>query len=240
MDLNSILGAAQARLKELRKELGKLDLLRNEEQKLARLLEGHGHPRVAAVFKPRGRKPKGKGGRPPSKLGLATGVLKKFAGTNGMTVREILERLRKSNADLFKHRDAAALLSRAFGQSMKGKSPRVKVIVKGGPGRAARYGAASSVAPDRKLKGKGLGAAKNGAPSKLALATEVLQKSPKGMTITEMLERLRKSHGELFKAKHAHKMLANALRQDLRSKTPRVKVLAKGGRGKAATYGVAA
>lgn len=41
MDLNSIVVAAQERLKELRKELGKLDFLREEEQKLVRLLRGH-------------------------------------------------------------------------------------------------------------------------------------------------------------------------------------------------------
>lgn len=247
MDLNSIVNAAQARLKELRKELGKLDFLREEEEKLARLLEAHGHPGAAAVFKPRGPKAKAKGGRSPkaggkSILAIATTVLRKYAGTTGMTVSEILERMRKSNPGRFNKDNASGALSSSLSQAMKSKKPKVKVILKGGPGKPAKYGAAgaSPAAPGRKVKAKGGRLAKAGAPSKLALATEVLQKSKGGMTITEMLGQLRKSHGEMFKAKLADKMLATVLREATKAKPPTVKVLTKGGRGKPSTYGVAA
>jgi hypothetical protein len=60
------------------------------------------------------------------------------------------------------------------------------------------------------------------------------------VTINEMLERLRKAHPDQFKAKHAYILLARVLRQEVKSKSPTVKVLAKGGRGKPVTYGVAA
>ncbi len=247
MDLNSIVNAAQARLKELRKELSKLDFLREEEQKLARLLDAHGHPGAAVVFKPSGRKARGKGGRPQktggkSILAVATTVLRKYAGTTGMTIKEILERMRKSNPGRFNKDNASAALSSSLSQAMRAKSPVVKVLKKGGPGRPAKYGAAgaSPATPRRKAKAKGGRPAKAGGPSKLALAAEVLRKSKEGMTITEMLERLRKSHADQFRAKHANKMLANALREELKSKSPKVRVLAKGGRGKAATYGAAA
>jgi hypothetical protein len=144
MDLNSIVSAAQNRLKELRKELGKLDYLRQEEEKLVRLLQGH---KGSTSSKSPGRKAKGKGGRPPraggkSILAIATTVLRKYAGTTGMTVSEILERMRKSNPGRFNKANASGALSSSLAQAMKSKKPKVKVIKKGGPGKPGRYGAA--------------------------------------------------------------------------------------------------
>ncbi len=241
MDLNSILVAAKTRLKDLRKELGKLDILKEEEQKLVRLLQGH---KVSAAAPSLGRKGKGRRGggaaraKGPSKLNLAVNVLKKSKG--GLMVKEILAQLRKSHPGLFKVKDASALLSRALNQSLKAKTPRVKVVAKGGPGRPTKYAAASSASPGPKAKGKGSSPRRTGAPSKLVLATEVLKKSKEGLTVNEIHERLRKSQPDLFKAKYSNRVLARILRQEAKSKTAKVKVLTKGGRGKPVTYGAAA
>lgn len=244
MDLNSILAAAQARLKELRKDLAKLDVLKAEEQKLVRLLNEH----TGSAAPSPGPKAKGRRGGRPAKAGgksilaVATRVLQRYAGTSGMTVKEILERMRKSNPGRFNSENASGALSSSLSQAMRSKLPKVRVILKGGPGKAAKYGAtgASPAAPGRKAKAKGGRPTKAGGASKLALATEVLQKSKHGMTITAMLERLRKSHADQFKAKNANKMLATALREATKAKSPMVKVLVKGGRGKPAMYGAAA
>ena len=58
-----------------------------------------------------------------------------------MTVSEVLERLRKSNPGRFREENASAALSSALSQALKAKTPKVRVVVKGGPGKPGRYAA---------------------------------------------------------------------------------------------------